>query len=139
MSVGDQSIRTRRGPALTAGDPASCRRRSFHAAVAVKVTRAVGTMWCAYAFALLALIGLPSAIESDQPVVVVSWVSQTFLQLVLLSVILVGQNEMAVAEEDRARESHSSAEKLLEEIADLKAHLKAQDELLVLLLPRPAA
>lgn len=122
MSVGDQSG-----------------RRTFHASVAVKVTRAVGTMWCAYAFALLALVGLPSAIESGRPVVVVSWVSQTFLQLVLLSVILVGQNEMAAAEEDRARESHTSAERLLEELADLKAHLKAQDELIARLVPGPVA
>ncbi len=122
MSVGDQSG-----------------RRTFHASVAVKVTRAVGTMWCAYAFALLALIGLPSAIGSGRPVVVVSWVSQTFLQLVLLSVILVGQNEMAAAEEDRARESHTNSERLLEELADLEAHLRAQDEVIARLLSRTVA
>ncbi len=114
-------------------------QRAFHASVAVKVTRAVGTMWCAYAFALLALVGLPSAIESGRLVVVVSWLSQTFLQLVLLSVILVGQNEMAAAEEDRARVSHTSAERLLEELADLKVHLKAQDEMIARLLTRPFA
>jgi len=64
----------------------------FNAWFAVKVTNGVGTMWCAYAFAALALVSLPSAIRSHSPVVLVSWISQTFLQLVLLSVIIVGQN-----------------------------------------------
>jgi hypothetical protein len=48
-------------------------------------------MWCAYAFALLALISLPEAIQSHNVVTIVAWIAQTFLQLVLLSIILVGQ------------------------------------------------
>jgi hypothetical protein len=48
-------------------------------------------MWCAYAFALFDLISLPAAIRGGA-VAIVSWVAQTFLQLVLLSVIMVGQN-----------------------------------------------
>ncbi len=36
----------------------------FNAWFAVKVTNGVGTMWCAYAFAALALISLPQAISS---------------------------------------------------------------------------
>jgi hypothetical protein len=68
----------------------------FNAWFAVKVTNGVGTMWCAYAFAALALISLPQAISSHNVVTLVSWVSQTFLQLVLLSVIIVGQNVLAL-------------------------------------------
>src|SRR5260370_41427568 len=68
-----------------------------NAALAVLVTKGVGTMWCAYAFAALALVSLPSAIRSGSAVVLVSWVSQTFLQLVLLSIIIVGQNILAAA------------------------------------------
>src|SRR5579871_1781678 len=67
----------------------------FNARFAVLVTSGVGTMWCAYAFAALALVSLPSALRSGSAVTIVSWISQTFLQLVLLSVIIVGQNVLA--------------------------------------------
>ena len=63
----------------------------FNRTLSVKITRAVGTMWCAYAFALLAFVSLPSAIRSGNLVTLVSWISQTFLQLVLLSIIIVGR------------------------------------------------
>ena len=49
-------------------------------------------MWCAYIFAAVALISLPAAIKSGDPIVIVAWVAQTFLQLVLLSIIMVGQD-----------------------------------------------
>ncbi len=67
----------------------------FNRWLAVKVTELVGTMWCAYAFAGLALLSLPSAVASGSRVTLISWVSQTFLQLVLLSVIIAGQNVMS--------------------------------------------
>jgi len=74
--------------------------------VAVLVTNAVGTMWCAYAFAALALVSLPDAIRSGNPVTLVSWISQTFLQLVLLSIIIVGQNVQAEHTDARAEADH---------------------------------
>ena len=58
--------------------------------------RGVGTMWCAYAFAALALVSLPTP-SIWKAVTLVSWISQTFLQLVLLSIIIVGQNVLAAA------------------------------------------
>ena len=61
----------------------------FNAALAVAITKGVGSMWCAYAFAVVALIGLPGAINGGV-YDVVQWIAQTFLQLVLLSIILVG-------------------------------------------------
>lgn len=39
----------------------------FNAWFAVKVTKGVGTMWCAYTFAVIALISLPQAIRSHRP------------------------------------------------------------------------
>lgn len=60
--------------------------------LAVKITNAVGTMWCAYLFTALTLISLPSAIASHNVLTIVSWIAQTFLQLVLLAVIQTGQN-----------------------------------------------
>jgi hypothetical protein len=76
--------------------------------LAVKITNAVGTMWCAYAFALLAFVSLPAAIRTHDPVVLVSWLSQTFLQLVLLSIIIVGQNVQAAAADQRAESDHET-------------------------------
>ena len=99
----------------------------FNSWLAVKVTTVVGTMWCAYAFAALALVSLPSAIRSHDAVTLVSWVSQTFLQLVLLSVIIVGQNVLASAADKRAEATYSDADAILHEVVKLQEHLAAQD------------
>jgi hypothetical protein len=99
----------------------------FNAALAVKVTKAVGTMWCAYAFVALALVSLPSAITSGNPVVLVSWVSQTFLQLVLLSIIIVGQNVLAAAGDMRAEATYEDADAILHTALEIQRHLEAQD------------
>ena len=63
----------------------------FNQKIAVKITNAVSTMWAAYIFAGIALISLPAAIRTGDSLVIVAWVAQTFLQLVLLSIIMVGQ------------------------------------------------
>ncbi len=80
----------------------------FNTRIAVGVTRSVGSMWCAYAFALLALISLPSAIASGQSLIIISWIAQTFLQLVLLPIIIVGQNVQAAASDARAESDHET-------------------------------
>jgi hypothetical protein len=102
----------------------------FNAWLAVRVTKGVGTMWCAYAFAALALVGLPAAIRSHSPVVLVSWISQTFLQLVLLSVIIVGQNVLAAAADKRSEATYNDADAVLHEAVKLQEHLQAQDRVL---------
>ena len=66
--------------------------KKFNDWLALKITDAVGSMWCAYVFTAIALISLPAAIATHNLITIVSWVAQTFLQLVLLSVILKGQN-----------------------------------------------
>jgi hypothetical protein len=108
----------------------------FNGWFAVKVTRGVGTMWCAYAFAALACVGLPSAISSHSPVVPVSWISQTFLQLVLLSVIIVGQNVLAAAADKRSEATFQDGDAVLHESVKLQEHLLAQDEVLTGLVDR---
>ena len=107
----------------------------FNTGVALLVTRAVGSMWCAYAFALFDLISLPDAIRAGTPAVV-SWVAQTFLQLVLLSVIMVGQNVQAAAADKRAEATYHDASATLHEVAHLQGHLAAQDELLTRIAER---
>jgi len=54
------------------------------------VTLAVGTMWCAYLFTLLALVSLPAALGTHNKLIIVAWIAQTFLQLILLPIIIVG-------------------------------------------------
>jgi hypothetical protein len=80
----------------------------FNTKVAVKITKSVGSMWCAYAFALIALISLPSAIRSHDPIIIIAWIAQTFLQLVLLPIIIVGQNVQAAASDARAESDHET-------------------------------
>ncbi len=76
--------------------------------VAVGITKLVGSMWCAYLFALLALISLPAAISSHDPIIIVAWIAQTFLQLVLLPIIIVGQNVQAAVSDARAEGDHQT-------------------------------
>jgi hypothetical protein len=80
----------------------------FNTWLAVLVTRTVGTMWVAYAFALLATISLPAALHSGDVIVIVSWIAQTFLQLVLLPIIIVGQNVIQAANDARAEADHET-------------------------------
>lgn len=80
----------------------------FNTRVAVKITKAVGSMWCAYAFALIALISLPAAIKSGDLIIIIAWIAQTFLQLVLLPIIIVGQNVQAAASDARAESDHDT-------------------------------
>jgi hypothetical protein len=108
----------------------------FNAWFAVKVTKGVGTMWCAYAFAALAFVSLPAAIVSHSPVVLVSWISQTFLQLVLLSVIIVGQNVLADAADKRSVATYNDADAILHEAVKIQEHLLAQDKALTALMER---
>jgi hypothetical protein len=101
----------------------------FNAAVAVKITSGVGSMWCAYIFALVALIGLPGALKLGT-LGIVQWIAQTFLQLVLLSIIIVGQNIQASASDQRSENTYKDAEAVLHEAIEIQKHLVAQDAVL---------
>ena len=81
----------------------------FNRKLAAKITAGVSTMWCAYIFAALALISLPAALKTGDVVIIVAWVAQTFLQLVLLSIIMVGQNVSSAAVEKKINETHTAS------------------------------
>ena len=85
------------------------RINEFNRRLAEKITSAVSTMWCAYIFAILALISLPAAIKTGDVVVIVGWIAQTFLQLVLLSIIMVGQSVSSAAVEQKINETHTAS------------------------------
>ena len=81
----------------------------FNAWLAVKISKGVGSMTCAYLFAGIALWGLPQALKPGGEGIV-SWIAQTFLQLVLLSVIMVGQSVMGVASDARSAKTFEDVE-----------------------------
>ena len=81
----------------------------FNLWLANKVTAGVATMWCAYLFAGIALISLPKALQSRDSIVIVSWIAQTFLQLVLLSIIMVGQKVQSASVEQKIDETHTAS------------------------------
>ena len=66
-------------------------------------------MWCAYIFAAIAFLSLPNAIRSHDTIIIVSWVAQTFLQLVLLSIIMVGQSVQSESVSQQIAETHTAA------------------------------
>jgi hypothetical protein len=82
------------------------RINAFNRRIAEKITAAVSTMWCAYIFAAIALISLPAALRSGDALIIVAWVAQTFLQLVLLSIIMVGQQASSDAVAQKINETH---------------------------------
>jgi len=101
----------------------------FNTFIGVKITDAVGTMWCAYIFAALALVSLPEAIKGGTAMLV-AWIAQTFIQLVLLSIIMVGQKIAGEATDKRAIDTYNDAEAVLHEALQIQQHLAAQDAFL---------
>lgn len=101
----------------------------FNTRLALIITSAVGTMWCAYLFAVFDCLALPTAIHGGL-YGVVQWVASFFLQLVLLSIIMVGQSNQGKASDARSEQTYKDAEAILAECIELHRHLEAQDEVL---------
>ncbi|NBQ92874.1 MAG: DUF1003 domain-containing protein [Micrococcales bacterium] len=110
--------------------------RTLNAKIGFNITRGVGTMWAAYAFFALTLVSLPSVISKGDPIQIVAWIAQTFLQLVLLPIIIVGQNIQAAAAEKRAILTYEDAAAVLEESIKIQKHLDHQDKALSHLIDR---
>lgn len=107
----------------------------LNARFGLKITLVVGTMWCAYLFTVIALFALPSAIKQGTYFIVV-WLSSSFLQLVLLPIIIVGQNIQAAAADKRAEDTYKDAEAVLKEAEEIQKHLLAQDEAITSIVER---
>ena len=110
----------------------------FNVWLALKITSSVSTMWCAYIFMCLALISLPDAIRGGRSTLI-AWLAQTFLQLVLLSIIMVGQKVASINSDRRAEETRqliidthtlalSEIESLKDMHQDLHDFLKKEQE-----------
>ncbi len=123
--------RKRSGPPKTDDE-----RVGINGHIGVFITTVVGTMWAAYIFTIIALISLPAAVQSHDAIVIVGWIAQTFIQLVLLPIIIVGQNIQARAADKRAEMTYRDADATFHEASQIQEHLKAQDEALNQLLDK---
>jgi hypothetical protein len=101
----------------------------FNAALAVWLTKHVGSMWTAYTFVIISVVGLLAILGILSPIValLIAWVSQTFLQLVLLPIIMVGQNVLGRKSELMAEEQFNTTMKTYHDIEEIMIHLSAQD------------
>src|SRR5215469_18287284 len=101
----------------------------FNTKLAVALTQGTGTMWTAYIFAILAITGLFGLLGWLNPFVflLTTWISQQFLQLVLLPVILVGQNVLSHKAELQADEQFHTTMSTYHDIEQIMQHLSAQD------------
>lgn len=116
------ALRKKTGPAKTTDEHVGVNGK-----IALALTTIVGTMWCAYAFSVLAFFALPSAISSGSVLQLIQWLSQTFIQLVMLSVIMVGQNILSRASDKRADMTYQDADATFHESEQIQAHLLDQD------------
>jgi len=96
----------------------------------VKITKTVGTMWIAYLFAAIALISFPAAIRSGDVIIIVAWIAQTFFQLVLLPIIIVGQNVIQASTDARAEADHETLTAVHQLTVEVRAINEAQSAIL---------
>src|SRR5437764_15452273 len=108
--------------------PLEKRETWFNDWLAISIRNVVGTMWCAYAFACLALVSLPAAIRGGTATLI-AWIAQTFLQLVLLSIIMVGQKIAAEKSDRQLEQTYKDAEALLKISDEIHCLLKQNTEL----------
>jgi hypothetical protein len=105
--------------------------QDFNDRLAERITAKVGTMWAAYAFACIALVGLPAVLGVNLVPSrfgqIVLWVSSEFLQLVLLAVIMVGQSIASAKTEARDNETHATVME-----THTEAHAKLDSHSLIL-------
>jgi hypothetical protein len=123
----------------------------FNKRLALLITKRVGTMTCAYTFSLIALVSLPAILTTSLHlhafpawmvsaglILLVSWVTQTYIQLVLLSVIMVGQDVASQAADARSAKTFDDTEIIVDRLdlrtqgglGEIEKHLAAQDELI---------
>lgn len=129
--------RAEQGPVKVADQAAAHNTYArFNSWLGLKVTNDVGSMTCAYLFTVLALVSLPAAIKSGDLIVIVSWIAQTLIQLVLLSIILFGQGLQSQAADARSQATYDDAEAILATAIQTQEHLAVQDACLRAIVAR---
>lgn len=117
----------------------------FNTKLALSITNSVGSMWTAYIFALLSLFSLPAILVLVSPnfrhffphwivsaslISLIAWISQNFLQLVLLPIIMVGQNVIQGQQDIKADTDHKTLTYLANLQEEQMIELKNQGQIL---------
>lgn len=117
----------------------------FNNTLAVRITKGVGTMWTAYLFCLLAFVSLPAVLSgvfhnlahwfphwliSASLIALIAWIAQTFFQLILLPIIMVGQNVIQSQQDAKAESDHKTLTYLANLQEEQMKELKNQGEIL---------
>ena len=100
-------------------------KSGFNQVIALALTKGVGSMSTAYSFVVLAIIGLAGIVGWLPPValVLVAWFSQTFLQLVLLPVLAVGNNVLSKQAELQSAEQARQVGQILTDVEAMRQQL----------------
>ncbi len=108
-------------------------QEGFNQHIADVLTTRVGTMICAYIFVAIAVIGLLGVLNilPAEVYLLVAWASQTFIQLVMLPVIMVSQNVINRKQELQADEQFATTKKIYHDIEQIAQHQAKQDEVLI--------
>jgi len=97
--------------------------------IGVWITEHVGTMSCAYLFSVIGASGVYGAIGGNASLVlIVGSISGYFLQLVLLPVIMVGQNVQARHDQIKADIRYEVDLEIVERLERVEQYLKKYDE-----------
>src|SRR5260370_37778847 len=112
----------------------------FNGRLAAAITRSVGTMWAVYiAFAVqitwmaLATLGIWLFARDPYPFAFLLFLSN-IVQLLMMFVIMVGQQVLGQASDKRAVVTYQDAEAILHECIQMQKHLSAQDKALASLI-----
>ena len=100
--------------------------------IALWITTKVGT-FSFFVFTICLTI-IPFIIPSTMQIIM--FISSSFLQLVLLPLIMIGQNLQSVHAELRSESTYNIAKKSEEEISNIHAHLENQEEILKKILEK---
>ncbi len=96
--------------------------------IAVWISKNVGTMICAYIFACIGTASLVGAITNNAVLAATfGALSSYLLQLILLPIIMVGQNVQSRHSELQADEMYRTTVSVFHDIEQVMQHLSAQD------------
>jgi uncharacterized membrane protein len=100
--------------------------------IALFITRYIGTM--TFFYFCMVLVTIPLFFKPSLPIV--QYISSGYLQLILLPLIMVGQNLQGRHAELRAQHDYETNVKAEKEIESILLHLEKQDEMMLEILKR---
>jgi hypothetical protein len=80
----------------------------FNSTIAVSATQVLSSMWFFWFCVILDLVELPAVLQNLTPIIVVTYISQTVVQLLALPLLGAGQRIIAAAQDARAEADHKT-------------------------------